>query len=141
MEHKKLIVDTSYWISNLIQNDPNHDKSNELKESVIRFSEIFVTDYIFLEMFTIISQKKGKLYLQRVMNSHLLDDVLSNEICIEKEDYQQIKSEYLSLENKDISFVDLSTVHIAQKYNLKCLTFDKHFKKLGKLYKVEIIGC
>jgi len=48
----------------------------------------------------------------------------------------------LKITNKNISYVDLSTAYIAKKYKIKNVsTFDKHFKKLGKDYGFNVLGC
>jgi predicted nucleic acid-binding protein len=54
----------------------------------------------------------------------------------------ETKKEFLNLTNKNISYVDLNTALIAKKYKIKTvLTFNKHFKALGKKYGFKVIGC
>lgn len=141
MTKNKLIVDTSFWISYLINNDINHSLSMKFIDSTIRKSEIYISNYILMEVYTVISQKMGKVYLNDIVKKEIFSNSNIIEIFVNEKDNSNIYKEYLKTNIMDASFVDISILYIAKKHGLKILTFDKHFKKLGKEYNIEIIGC
>lgn len=141
MTKDKLIVDTSFWISYLINNDINHFLSMKFVDSSIRKGEIFISNYILMEIYTVISQKMGKVYLNDIVKKKIFSNSNVIVLFVNEKDNSNIYKEYLKINIKDASFVDLSILYIAKKHGLKILTFDKHFKKLGREYSVQIIGC
>lgn len=141
MTKNKLIVDTSFWISFLINNDISHSLSMKFIDSTIRKSEIYISNYILMEVYTVISQKMGKVYLNDIVKKEIFSNSNLIEIFVNEKDNSNIHKEYLKINIKDASFVDLSILYIAKKHGLKILTFDKHFKKLDREYNVQIIGC
>ena len=141
MTKDKLIVDTSFWISYLINNDINHFLSMKFVDSSIRKGEIFISNYILMEIYTVISQKMGKVYLNDIVKKEIFSNSNVIVLFVNEKDNSNIYKEYLKINIKDASFVDLSILYIAKKHGLKILTFDKHFKKLGREYNVQIIGC
>jgi len=126
-----IILDSNIWISSLDQDDSNHKKAKDLILSFQK-DKIIITDYILLEIATVLSKKKGKKIADDFINIALNNENIeiwpySSNVFYELVDF------YLKQENKNISFVDYSLIYFSKKYNVKVETFDKILKNSLKI--------
>lgn len=137
---KSIIIDSSYLISTAIKQDNNHHLAPYFHTQVYAYQSIYITNYIFAEVSTVLSQRLGKVQSGIILQRVLLDKIAM--IHVNEEIDKQVRSEFLKLKDKNISYVDLSTSVIAKINKISAVaTFDKHFKKLGKEYGFEVVGC
>jgi len=135
-----VIVDTSFFVAFICSQDSNHSKSMDFLEHLLKNYDVYISNYIYLEFATIASQRIGKEGLRNILSQFPLFGI--TEIFISEDLHDKIKKEFVKLVDKNISFVDLSTSYIAKKHNIEnVLTFDKHFKKVGKQYGFKVLGC
>lgn len=119
-----VLLDSNIWIALLYEKDPNHEEASdffsELNENII------VTEYIILEVATIISQKKNKqaadAFLENISNNQDIELWPSS-----KEFLGEVVNFYLSQKSARLSFVDYSLLYLSQR--IKVVTFDKKLKK------------
>ncbi|MFQ6049727.1 MAG: type II toxin-antitoxin system VapC family toxin [Candidatus Paceibacterales bacterium] len=119
-----VILDSNVWISFLNIDDYDHKKAErvfrKLKEKIV------LTEYILLEVVTIISQKISKdladSFIRTVIDNKDIEILASS-----KEFLDEIIKFYLSKKNKNLSFVDYSLLYLSQKTEI--ITFDKILKK------------
>lgn len=121
-----ILVDTSALISLFRFQDPLHQESLRLSKALTEHT-ILITNYIFAETVTILSQKEGKKqaisggeYLKRNFN------IIRSDEGIEELAWDLFKKQT----SKNISYVDCTTFALYQKgvFN-KALAFDIDFKK------------
>ena len=134
-----ILFDTSYIISSTLWKDSNYHSAGAYIAQIDTFEKKYITNYIFLEMATVSSQKLGKLESNRLLQGFLESNI--EIIWIDKLLDKKIQLEFLKLKDKNISYVDLATSMIAKANKISAVaTFDKHFKKLGKEYGFEVVG-
>lgn len=137
---KSIIIDSSYLISTAIKQDSNHHLAPYFHIQIYAYQSLYITNYIFAEVSTVLSQRLGKIQSGIILQRALLDKIAIIHVS-EKID-KQIRSEFLTLKDKNISYVDLSTSMIAKINKISAVaTFDKHFKKLGEKYGFDVVGC
>ena len=137
--YKSILLDTSFLVSLFIKDDTNYERATELLVNLASAASVNITNYIYLETVTLLSQRIGKPGLQEAIR--ILEDLYVQEIYIEPSTHTKVKGRYADLTKKDISFVDTSTAVVAKEYGVGAvLTFDKHFKYLGKKYGFEVLG-
>lgn len=134
----KILLDSCVIISAVIDIDFNHRAAIELIKNLQNFQKIYVTNYIYAEISTVISQRKGKPHL--LSTKEFIEESNIQEIFIDRELHANIKAEHLKEKNKDVSFVDLLSALVCKKHGISnIMTFDKHFYKLGKRYSFKVI--
>ncbi len=136
-KNEKIILDTSYLVALIDRNDALHKKAIEIPGILERKSPPIITNYIYIELATILSQRIGKKFdLQKHLNkSGIYLEFVSEDIFI------KTMNSYPHIEKKDISFVDLLTaIYCKENHVSKVITFDKHFKHLANTYSFEAIG-
>lgn len=142
MEYSKpssILFDTGYIIASTLWKDSNYHSASDYTAHIDTFEKKYITNYIFLEIATVSSQKLGKLESNRLLQGFLANNV--EIIWIDKTLDKKIQLEFLTLKDKNISYVDLSTSIIAKINKISAVaTFDKHFKKLGQEYGFEVVG-
>ena len=123
-----LVLDSNVWIAFLYEKDPNHNKAAKVFE--VLKAKIILTEYVFLEVVTVLSQKAGK-----DVSDNFIKNVTNNQDIIilpSSGDFLgEIVNFYLSKKIEKLSFVDYSLLCLSQKF--KVITFDKalqrHLKK------------
>jgi len=139
MGYKNILLDTSFLVSLFIKDDTNYAKATELLDTLTDAISVTITNYIYLETVTLLSQRIGKSGLREAIK--VLDDLYVREIYIDLTTHTKVKSRYVDLTKKDISFVDISTAVVAKEHGVNAvLTFDRHFKYLGGRYGFEVLG-
>ena len=139
MEYKSLIVDTSFLVSYFLPKDSNYSRALRLLAKIKEFEQLLITNYIYSEFSTVVSQRLGKSGFLEVLNEPPL--VNCKELIFNKSSHSKTKTEFRHITNKNTSFTDLSTFIIAKEYTIdSVLSFDKHFKYLAKEYKIDLIN-
>lgn len=134
----KILLDTSFLIPLNIAAEDKNTRAVEIMENTMHNNELYITNYIYLEYATIISQRLGTENLATAIR--LLDKFNIKELFIDKELDNKIRNNYIRETKKDISYVDLSNFIICKKFNVdSIISFDNDFKYLGSKYNVKII--
>lgn len=129
MANKKsiLFLDSSFLIAFLIPTDSLHSEAIKMAKSVKNYDRIIISQYIYLEVATVLSQKMGK----SINLSNELKEMGVELVFIEGKYFQKAIAQYPKIKDKDISFVDLVTsLYIKMINNVDLFTFDKHFNGL-----------
>lgn len=130
----KLFLDTSYLVSFLYDEDDQNEKALRFSDEIKSFKDLFITEFIYAELSTVLSQKRGKkLDLDKEIQSLGIEILFTP-----KSIFERAITNYPKLTKKDISFIDLLTSIYAGENTI--ITFDKHFKFLSQKYGFNIIG-
>ncbi len=117
---KKIIYDSNIWISFLYEDDSNFEKAKE----IFAYPKPYVlTDYIILEVSTVLKQKAGEDLAKLFLANIIANDI---EVLLSNEYYQESVKLFIESRNK-LSFVDTSLVVLSEKY--KIITFDKELAR------------
>jgi predicted nucleic acid-binding protein len=139
MENEKYILDTNFVFSYLTSFDSNNPKAIKIMSNLLSNNK-YITDYIYLELATIISQKLGKDYW-KIINKMIIDPVSGlKEIKVSNSIYETTKTKYLKIIKKDVSFIDLSIILCAKEFGLSIVTFDREILNLANKYKITTIS-
>jgi predicted nucleic acid-binding protein len=122
-----IFLDSSFYVSLVIQNDVNHRKAENLAKN-IRIKKITSED-ILKETLTIVSQRKGKAAVARFYEDVLEDTeilpITTNRYTAGLQLFMRPTTQ------KDISLIDCITAALCREIGVKTiLTFDRHFRTL-----------
>lgn len=124
----KLLLDTNFIISLLLENNDQHDRSIELKDQRIFENECYVTNLVIQELFTVLGMlTKDSDYVIQVY--HMVKDnfIIIDEYKIDKFN-DKVATTYQEYNTK-LSFVDSSLIKVLEGYNLDSIvSFDKDLK-------------
>lgn len=139
--NNKVFVDSNFFVALFNPNDSQYAKALKLSKYIDRENlQIIITNYIFLEVVTVLSQKRGKIVGNKV-GEYLT--TVNNIVTVHvDEELQRLTWQtFKTLENKDISFVDCSSAMVMKSEGIsKLITFDtNHFKKLQKLHRFGFV--
>ena len=117
MQNKK-ILDTSVWIGFLDIANPNHVKSRKIIEDC-DFSDVYITEYVFLEVVTILKQNAGQEKTQKFIEfcGEYIEFIPSEQFFV------QTREIYIELREKKLSFVGASLLYLSSEYEI--ITNDK----------------
>ena len=122
------ILDTSIYISAFLENDANHEIWLNLIANLDW--KINIPYLVFQEVITVLTYKHSKKLAWEFIDFIFDDDrfILTNWEHIEEISFwKEVSSR--------ISYIDISIVYTAIKYNIRLYTFDKDMEKLYKKYK------
>lgn len=127
-----VILDSNVWIAFLNKNDSNHKKADEIFNKLVNKREkIIITEYILLEVVTVLSQKVGKKLADQFIE--IAGNTKRIEIISSSADFlNDVLTFYLKQKNRNLSFVDYSLLYLSRQYEI--LTFDKELKR--KIFSV-----
>lgn len=118
---KKIIFDSNIWISFLYSDDSNFEKA---KETLNNPKPFVLTEYIVLEVATVLKQKAGEQIAKQ-----FLANVINNKIeVLNSAEYYNETTEYFMTNSNSLSFVDTSLVILSDKYEI--ISFDKELSKI-----------
>ena len=129
----KILIDTNFIISLLLENNEKHDRTIELKNEGIFENECYVTNLVIQELFTVLGMlTKDSDYVMQVY--HMVKDnfIIIDEYNIDKfnDEVATIYHEY----NTKLSFVDSSLIRVLEEYQLDSIvSFDKDLKNKSKV--------
>jgi predicted nucleic acid-binding protein len=135
----KIFLDTSYLIALSNRKDSLYRRAKKIsKTAQMENSNLYISQYIFLEFSTILRMKIGvKPANEFCLKIFSNIPTLSISDAIFKASWNLLKT----VNNKNISFVDCSCAEIMKNYGIKKIaTFDKHFGELQRDYNFKIIS-
>lgn len=130
----KLLLDTSYFIAYLNNNDVNHAKALKLSEKIKEY-EAVITDYIFDELITFLIYHVNKNYAVKVAKL-ILEKVKEGELNIFLIDWEVFVNavNYLVKYERKLSFTDCTTLSSMDKLSTQfLLSFDRDFDNINLL--------
>jgi len=130
----KLLLDTSYFIAYLNNNDVNHEKALKLSEKIKEY-EAVITDYIFDELITFLIYHVNKNYAVKVAKL-ILEKVKEGELNIFLVDWEVFVNalNYLVKYERKLSFTDCTTLSSMDKLSTQfLLSFDRDFDNINLL--------
>lgn len=128
-----VFTDSSALVALFNPQDPNHNKAKSITKKY-KIKSFAISDYIFAETVTVLSQKVGKneaIYAGEFIKRRCLKVGINEDILnLSWEIFKKQKS-------KNVSFVDCTTIALFQKgmFN-KLFTFDSDFKS----NKIPVLG-
>lgn len=130
----KLFIDSNFFCALYNPSDSQHQKAVKIAGILKKENpSLFISNFIFLETVTIISQRVGKQTAVQIGN-HLMDESKVTMINVNSQLNQQTWEFFQQIKNKNISFVDISIPVVLSAEGIRnFLTFDTdHFKILQK---------
>lgn len=123
-----VIIDSNVWIAFLNKNDSNHKRADEIFNKLVdKREKIIITEYVLLEIVTVLSQKVGKKIANQFIE--IAGNTKRIEIISSSADFlDEVLAFYLKQKNKNLSFVDYSLLYLSGQYEV--LTFDKKLNSL-----------
>jgi len=127
VNRKKLtIFDSNIWIGYFDELDSNHKKAEKLMASLIASEQsIVISEYILLEIATVLKRKVGQERATEIISFLLQID--SVKILPSSQFFQATLEEFLALNEKHLSFVDVSLVVLSADFRIE--TFDTKLAK------------
>lgn len=122
------IIDSSVWVSLFLDFDANHIESLNIFENVSN-SKIILPYCVINEVCSVLTYKWNK----QIANSFLKFITDNEDIFIENDNiFKEI--DFFLLNDKKVSFTDLSVIKIALDYWLDLITFDKQMASIFNSY-------
>lgn len=136
-----LFIDSNFFIALYNPTDNLHEKSKQIaKKLEIDNPYIIISNFIFLETVTVLSQKVSKDHARSAGNKLLqLNSLMIIDEALQRRSWDIFER----INKKNVSFVDCSTIAIMEYENISSLlSFDKtDFKSLQKLYKFSFYNA
>lgn len=135
MAANNILLDSDSFIALAKPTDTNHAQAVKIhKKLLTQPTNYFVSNLVFAETTTVISQRVGHTQAQQHIKN------IKKQVSLGKLNYIYVdqKIEDLAIKifkkqtSKNTSFVDCTNIAIYQKYKLDAIfSFDKHYKKNG----------
>lgn len=144
MAHQKntqpLVFDSNVFVALFSPQDGLHEQASNFAE-LIATRTVVISNLIFAEIVTVLSQKHGRDIAQEV-GQYILNTSLINIVYFDTRSHQAAWDIFQSIDHKNISFVDCSTIALMQAEGITTLlTFDTtDFKKLQKQFHFTILS-
>lgn len=139
-ENNRIFVDSNYFVALFTPTDSLHQKSLKIAKQLGSQGFSFViSNFVFLEVVTVISQKGGRA-AALAAGRYFLSEPLIEVIHIDEELQEYSWEVFQRVKSKDVSFVDCSIMAAMESEDIPTLlTFDsKDFKSLQKLSKFSL---
>ena len=121
-----IVIDSSVWIGYFDELDSNHKKATQLMTAAAAAGTIVVTEYVLLEVASVLKRKIGQKKTAEILTVLLqLDNV---EVLESTYFFQSTLEMFLTLNEKYLSFVDVSLVVLAKDFAV--VTLDKQLAKV-----------
>ncbi len=135
-----LFVDTNVICALYNPKDSLHKKAQTIK-TLLKIYNPVVSNFILLEMYTILSQRVSKEFAvsfgNRIRERHTYAIVWIN-----KKLEDEVWNIFASIKDKNFSYVDASTLAVMRKEKIKhLLSFDNSFIELQKQFNFKLIGA
>jgi predicted nucleic acid-binding protein len=141
-DYYSVFVDSNYFIALFNTSDALHSEATSIAESMVDQNvRLYISNYIMIEVLTVLSQRVGKRAATLAIDS-LSNDEQIKTIHITKELHQQSLDIFRSMEPKNVSLVDCSILAILDYVNIKqLLTFDiTDFKSLASRFNFKFFN-
>lgn len=135
-----VFVDSNYFISFFNPEDSLHERGLAVGKKLNEANpQITITNFIFLEAVTVISQRVGRLSAIDAGKKILAIPQLQL-VHIDEELHEASWRIFQEIEDKDVSFVDASIIAVMRAEGVSTLlTFDTdHFRRLQKLHQFKL---
>lgn len=136
-ENSRVFVDSNYFVALFNPHDALHKKSLDLARALdARESRLIISNLVFLEVVTVLSQRRGKKAALKV-GEYLLSSPRVEVVHVDEELNQSTWNIFKEVTEKDVSFVDCSIIAILKAENIAdILTFDtRDFHALQKRFR------
>jgi predicted nucleic acid-binding protein len=120
MATKAIIFDSNVWIGYFNVNDATHMRAVAAFEKH-SIDTVILTEYILLELATVLKQQIGPVATNRIISVLLQTDNI--EVLESTAYFQATLQQFLTTKEKHLSFVDTSLVTLANDFII--VTFDK----------------
>lgn len=125
-----IIFDSNVWVAFFNKEDSQNKKALEI---VIKEKDnIAITEYIILEVSSILALKAGKniadKFLEFILNNNNIKVLLSSNDFF----YNTVEN-FIKTESKKLSFVDISLLYLSNTCQI--ITFDKDLAKIIKKFQ------
>lgn len=135
-----VFVDSNFFCAFYNPKDTLHAKALNLAGKLkLSKARLWISNYIFLEVVTIISQRVGKKWGitigEKIKNVDFVSNIHIDESmhCLSWELFKQVS-------RKDPSFVDVSIIAAMKAENIRMLlTFDKDLTQIAKSHKIKVL--
>ncbi|HZX49667.1 MAG TPA: PIN domain-containing protein [Candidatus Paceibacterota bacterium] len=137
-ERNKVFADSNYFVALFNTDDSLYEEARHIAQKISSdATQLAISNFIFLEVVSILSQRKGKAAAIQAGQDILSHPSLINVVHVDETLQQAAWDIFQSIEHKNISFVDCSIIAAIKTEGIKkLLTFDKtDFKKLQKKYR------
>lgn len=126
------IIDSCVWISYFLEDDSNHNRAVNIIENLDSNIKIFITDYIIIEVITILLQKSWKdnseNFIDIIEHIEQVEIIHGSQVLFKKFLRFFSENNYYKL-----SFIDQSLLYLSQDFEV--ITFDKELlKAIQKLW-------
>ena len=141
-ESDKIFADSNYFIALSHPDDAHYEKAVLAAVDLEREKVILVvSNYIFLEVVTVLAQKRGK-NVSVEAGKYMLNDPRIEHIHIDDALQSDTWSIFQNVQKKNMSFVDCSILAVIKSEGIKhLLTFDeKDFQPLQKRFSFSLYG-
>ncbi len=133
-----LFVDTNYLCAFYNESDSLHKKAKDFSLSLQKF-HVIISNFILLESYTILSQRVSKNHAL-IFKKDMYSKKYYSIYWITKALEEQVWNTFISIKNKNFSYVDASIIAVMQKEKIKhLLSFDKSFEKLQKQFGFTLV--
>ncbi len=125
-----IIPDSSFWVSLFDESDSYHAQARTIAGTLI--PPIWLHEYVLIETATVLAKRQGK----EVTAKFILALVNNRDVIlfpVSKEVLTHITKRYLTLIDKNPSFVDVALIHASEEHEI--ITFDKDLDKEIKSLK------
>lgn len=133
-----IFVDSNILIALFNHEDALHGSVQKLWKDIEREYSFVISNFVFLETVTVLSQRRNKAVAQEA-GREILRNPAFRHIHVDENLQEESWRIFQETENKNVSFVDCSTIALMQFKDIsKLLTFDKEFKTLQKHYRFSL---
>lgn len=136
----QIFVDSNFFIALFHQHDALHEQALSIAKDLDRqWRPLVISNFVFLEVVTVLSQRKSRAQARAVGHFFLSDSSIVMRHIDEK--LQQASWDiFKSVGHKGMSFVDCSIVALMRSEGIHTLlTFDKtDFRSLQKLFRFSL---
>lgn len=139
-QSSRIFVDSNYVVALFNPTDGLHKNALEIASAIeAQQRPLVISNFIFLEIVTVLSQRRGK-DVAREVGQYLLGHPFVTVIHADESLQRETWEIFQNVDDKNISFVDSSIIAIMQAEDINTLlTLDTHdFKKLQKQYKFKL---
>lgn len=132
----RILIDSSYLCALYNTSDSLHKKALCISSNLKNIdSTSVISDYIFLETMTVLSQRLGK-YVSNKVGKSLLNSETFELIHIDSVCFTNTWKLFQILKDKDFSYVDCSNILLMKDMKINSIiTLDKGFEKFKREYQ------
>lgn len=128
----KIFIDSSFFVALFKRDDQHYAKAlaiyNLMRDEIV---SLYTSFYIIDETVTVLSRRVSRKTALKFLQAVKDEDfpvILESDQNVRLKTYKLFKK----LKDKNISMIDCYSVILMKEHRIKkCLTFDKHFKKMG----------